>query len=123
VPGPSALTIPVGMVVGWIKGISSRDQIQNTSYPFTCPPQMHKDQIELHLPKGVKFTRLPPNLVVESGPFRYSANYTAVGQVIRAERTFTVSSKSIVCPPELSDDFNKVLKSMRKDMRSQIFIH
>ena len=122
VPGPSALTIPVGMTIGWIKGISLRDQIQNASYPFTCPPQMHKDQIELRLPKGIKFTRLPQNLDVESGPFRYSANYTGAGQVVRVERTFMVNGKSIVCPSTLSDGLNKVLKAMRKDMRSQIFI-
>lgn len=122
VPGPSALAIPVGLVVGWNKGISLRDQIQKASYPFTCPPQMHKDQIQLRLPKGVKITRLPKDIAVESGPFRYSAFYTTEGQVIHAERTFVVNGKSVVCAPELSRDFNLVLRAMRNDMRSQIFI-
>jgi len=76
----------------------------------------------LRLPKGVKITRLPKDIAVESGPFRYSAFYTTEWQVIHAERTFVVNGKSVVCAPELSRDFNLVLRAMRNDMRSQIFI-
>jgi hypothetical protein len=122
VPGPSAFALPTGMAVGWIRGTSMKERFQEASYSFICPPHRHFEQLQITVPKGTKVVRLPKDVKVQLGPFGYSARYTKTGNAVRAERLFVMNTKSHVCDASLNTEFNAVLKSMRRDMRSQIFI-
>ncbi len=122
IPGPSALTLPTGMVMGWIRGVASKNQIQHATHPFTCAPRKHVDQIQVRLPRGIQLMRLPSDVQVKRGPFSYTARYVRKGNLVRVQRTYAVETQSHVCDASLNDDFNAVLKAMRRDMRAQFFI-
>lgn len=121
IPGPSAMTIPMGLVPGQIKYLSRFVPVIDRKFPTYCHSTQHEEWVELSFPKEMKITRIPQNVEFASGTLRYSSSYALNRNTLKIKRTFSSIRQQSICGAESDkwyDDFTKVV---RRDLRQQVF--
>ena len=122
VPGPSAMTIPVGVAPGLVRGMATSSQPTQRRFDRYCLSWQHRVQIELRLPPQVQITRIPAGTRFQRGPLRYSATYRRTGQVVSITRELAADRPSHTCNASDDADWAALLRVLQRDLRGQIFL-
>ncbi len=121
IPGPAAMTIPVGVAPGGIAAVSRDRPEDSHDYPFVCQPYQLSERYEIELPKSVRITRIPPDVSFNKDDIQYTATYRLDGHKVFVTRVLAVEHASEVCAPGTEDLTKEFFALLRRDLRSQIF--
>ena len=121
IPGPSAMSIPVGVAPGFMKLMTKAQAPKNRRFQAVCFSSKHVEDVELEFPAEVQITRIPKAVTFDNGVIRYSARYELVNKTLKIQRTYQAKHASPICGANedvLWQQFHEVLT---RDMRSQVF--
>ena len=121
VPGPSAMTVPVGVAPGYIKWIASSTAPKARRYPSSCSSIRHTEFTELSFPAKTKLEVIPKSVQVTSGRMRYEASYRLKGKTLIVKREYASNRETSVCDANNDRHWEAISRVMERDMRSQIF--
>jgi len=121
VPGPSAMTVPVGVAPGYIKWIASSTAPKARRYPSSCSSIRHTELTELSFPAKTKLEIIPKSVQVTSGRMRYEASYRLKGKTLIVKREYASNRETSVCDANNDRHWEAISRVMERDMRSQIF--
>lgn len=119
IPGPGAFSIeplvfnqrPVAAYV------ASLMQPAEDVDSIACLGGEAEDDYVIELPANVKVTAMPPDLTIESGPYKYMASYKRQGRKLTVVRRFEDHTVGQVCQvvadPARKSFTDKVVKNMR----------
>ncbi|MEI6538128.1 MAG: hypothetical protein WCO86_01185, partial [Planctomycetota bacterium] len=96
-PGPSAMTIPVGLAPGRIKSGAKKQTPLARRFPYECSALRHTELTTLELPGNAPVERIPINVQFQSGPLSYTASYLLEGSVLKISRDYTARHTKSVC--------------------------
>lgn len=121
VPGPSAMTVPVGIAPGYLRNISKNTAPKSRRFPATCRSVRYVEKTELEFPRQIKVDRVPKNVKFKTGALQFHATYNLQGKTLTIHRQYTSDRGSSVC--DASDDrhWDAISEVLQHDMRSQIF--
>ena len=121
VPGPSALSIPVGLAPGRMKSLADVVLPKARRFPTFCSSTQHEEWIELAFPKDMKVTRVPKGVSFANGPLKYQSSYELKGQVLKIKRLYVSDRKQSICGAEDDKWFSDFTQVLRRDLRQQVF--
>lgn len=123
-PGPSAFTIPYGLVPGYIKALSKERPFANRRYPFVCGSARHLEHIEITIPKNIQITKIPSKAQGIMYGQTYISSYKQTGNIIDVTREYSEEIGRDSCTPkqEPAEPRRQMLGLMKTDLRSQIFV-
>lgn len=122
IPGPSALSLPVGVAPGYLKSMTKTSSLKNRRFPAYCFSNKHVEEVELELPTEVQITRIPKDVNFDNGMYRYTAKYTLEGKTLRSHRTYQAKHNSHICASNEDELWSELHEVLARDMRSQVFI-
>ena len=121
-PGPSAMTLPVGVTPGRIKGMAHYKPPAARRFPSACGSGKHSESISLQLPAHVQVERIPSNVNFRLGPLTYTASYALEGSLIKVHREFVSHRTRPTCDERDDKDWAALREALRHDLRAQIFL-
>ena len=121
VPGPSAMTIPYGLVPGHLKAMSNYTPPKARRYPLVCSSVRHTESTILTFPPTLKIERIPQGTHSTSGAFEYESRYTLKGQELKVQRVFTSRRSTPVCSAQDDKDWLDYRRVLQRDLRAQVF--
>ena len=121
-PGPSAMTLPVGVTPGRIKSIANYKPPAARRFPSACGSGRHSESISLRLPPNVQVERIPVNVNFRRGPLAYTARYVLEGSMIKVYREFVSHRTQPTCDARDDQDWTAMRDVLRRDLRAQIFL-
>jgi transglutaminase-like putative cysteine protease len=121
VPGPSAMTIPHGLVPGNLRRMASYKPPTVRRFPVLCGSRELSESISLTFPDGVLVERVPPDVQSKNGPYYYAASYKLVGQELQVERAYSSRRKTGVCNSTDDKHWNAFRAVLQRDLRGQVF--
>ena len=121
-PGPSAMTIPVGIAPGNIKWISMARANLKNKFPESCTTTRHIENTELVVPKGMVMQAVPKNVSFQRGALHYKASYTRKANTLNVRRELLIQRAQRFCMPSEEKDWLALTQVMKKDLRGQIFL-
>ena len=121
VPGPAAMTIPIGLASGNIRSRMSIKPLLNRQFPGVCTSMQHSEQIELAFTPEMRVTRIPPDVSFSRGPLSYQSSYRFKDQVLQVKRNYTVRRNSPVCNANDDRDYLALSEWLQRDFRAQVF--
>jgi transglutaminase-like putative cysteine protease len=122
VPGPSAMSIAVGLAPGRLRGMATSTPPAQRRFDRYCLSGQHREEIELRVPPRVRITRIPADTRFQRGTLRYSATYRRSGQVITITRDFAAERPSHTCNARDDADWAAFLRVLQRDLRGQVFL-
>lgn len=124
ISGLSAFSVPTGLAPGYIKNYSGEKPYDGRRFPYECGSSKHVEYVEISVPRGVSFSRIPKGVEASTISQSYKSTYEVKGGKIFITRTLTTERDADVCKPnKLQFDAQSFIQdAMRSDMRSQIFI-
>jgi len=123
VPGPSAMTIPVGVSPGKLKGMSTYKPPSVRRFPVVCTSGKYIEMVELKFPKDMKIERIPVNSSFKQGALIYKSNYELKGQVLFAYRELVTARGDRVCDSKDDADWVAFTAVLNRDLRQQVFFN
>ena len=120
-PGPSAMTIPIGISPGYLKSISGATAPKARRYPVGCRSLKYHEMTELVIPPELKIQHLPQSMRLSVGPMRYKANYTMRSGKLLVDREYVSIRDTSVCGAQDDQRWTKLSEALQRDMRNQIF--
>ena len=121
IPGPSAMTIPVGVAPGHIKQLAGGKSPKKRRFPFMCGSSRHLENIQIEFLPDMKIDRIPLGVQFSKGPIRYTSNYTLNGNTLNVLREFVGNRKKVICDDNDDRDWEKFLFELKRDLRQQVF--
>jgi hypothetical protein len=121
-PGPSAMTIPVGIAPGNIKWISMARANLKNKFPESCTTTRHIENTELVVPKGMVMQAVPKNVSFQRGALHYKASYTRKANTLNVRRELLIQRAQRFCLPSEEKDWLALTEVMKQDLRGQIFL-
>jgi transglutaminase-like putative cysteine protease len=121
VPGPGAMTIPVGVAPGELASIVNSRPPESFKYPYRCSTRIVTEQYEIAFPDNVKVSRIPQNSRYQTDEIQYESSYRLEGNKVMASRSLTIQRPNAVCMPEDLQAWRKFYSVLAKDVRGQIF--
>jgi hypothetical protein len=121
IPGPSAMTIPVGVAPGHIKQLAIGKSPKMRRFPMMCGSSRHLENIEIEFLPSMKIDRIPHAMNFSIGPIRYTSAYTLRGNTLSVQREFVVNRKKVICDDKDDRDWEKFSVELKKDLRQQVF--
>ena len=121
VPGPAAMTIPIGLASGNIRSRMSIKPLLNRQFPGVCTSMQHSEQIELAFMPEMQVTRIPPDVSFSRGPLSYQSSYRFKDQVLQVKRNYTVRRNGPVCNEKDDQDWLALSEWLQRDLRAQVF--
>jgi hypothetical protein len=121
-PGPSAMTIPVGIAPGNIKWISMARANLKNKFPESCTTTRHIENTELVVPKGMVMQAVPKNVSFQRGALHYKASYTRKANTLNVRRELLIQRAQRFCMPSEEKDWLALTQVMKQDLRGQIFL-
>ena len=123
VPGPSAMTIPVGVSPGKLKGMSTYKPPSVRRFPVVCTSGKYIEMVELKFLKDMKIERIPVNSSFKQGALIYKSNYELKGQVLFAYRELVTARGDRVCDSKDDADWVAFTAVLNRDLRQQVFFN
>lgn len=122
-PGPSAMTVPYGLVPGYIRTNTNFTPYEGRRNAYACGSNRYIENVELTLPNNIKVSRVPKSALAKVGPWSYRSNYRLKGNKIYVVREMAVDVQSDVCKPSQQRyrDQSHIIQRVNSDLRSQIF--
>jgi hypothetical protein len=121
VPGPAAMTIPIGVASGNIRSRMAIKPPPNRQFPGMCASMQHSEQIELAFTPEMQVTRIPPDVSFSRGPLSYQSSYRFKDQVLKVKRNYTVRRTASVCNEKDDRDWLALSEWLQRDLRAQVF--
>ena len=121
VPGPAAMTIPIGVASGNIRSRMAIKPPPNRQFPGMCASMQHSEQIELAFTPEMQVTRIPPDVSFSRGPLSYQSSYRFKDQVLQVKRNYTVRRTASVCNEKDDQDWLALSEWLQRDLRAQVF--
>jgi hypothetical protein len=121
VPGPGAMTIPVGVAPGELASIVNSRPPESFKFPYRCSTRIVTEQYEIAFPDNVKVSRIPQNSRYQTDEIQYESSYRLEGNKVMASRSLTIQRPNAVCQPEELQAWRKFYPVLAKDVRGQIF--
>ena len=121
VPGPGAMTIPVGLGPGELATIANDRPPEQFREPYTCSTRTVAEGYDIEFPKNVKVTRIPSAVSYKKDGIQYTSSYSQNGNIVTATRKLTVQRPGAVCQPAEMQKWKAFYQVFIKDMRGQIF--
>ncbi len=121
VPGPAAMTIPIGLGSGQIRSRIAIKPLLNRQFPGVCNSTQHSEQIELAFTPEMQVTRIPPDVSFSRGPLSYQSSYRFKDQVLQVKRNYTVRRTAPVCNEKDDRDWSALSEWLQRDLRAQVF--
>jgi hypothetical protein len=121
VPGPGAMTIPVGVAPGELASIVNSRPPELFKYPYRCSTRIVTEQYEIAFPDNVKVSRIPQNSRYQTEEIQYESSYRLEGNKVMASRSLTIQRPNAVCHPDELQAWRKFYPVLAKDVRGQIF--
>jgi transglutaminase-like putative cysteine protease len=121
VPGPGAMTVPVGLAPGELSQIANNRPPEKFENPYTCTSRMVKEAYQIQFPKNVKVTRIPPDVTYKKGNIEYESAYVQKDNLITVVRILEVQRPGAVCQPAELQKWKDFYQVFIKDIRGQIF--
>lgn len=121
IPGPAAITVPMGLAPREFDQIAYSKSIENPTKPAVCRSRTLEDIQVIEFPANVKVGLIPSNVRYEEGDIKYSSSYSKTDNVIEVRRQVVIQRPSMVCSPAQIKSWNKFIKVLQKDLRAQIF--
>jgi hypothetical protein len=121
IPGPSAMTIPVGVAPGRIKALAGGKAPKVRRYPTGCGSSRHVENIEIAFLPTMKIDRIPQDVKFALGPLRYASTYTLNGNALNVRREFVGNRKSVICSDKDDRDWERFSEELKRDLRQQVF--
>lgn len=121
VPGPGAMTIPVGLAPGELASIANSRPPEKFTVPYSCSTRSVTEQYQITFPKNVKVSRIPQNISYKKNNIEYTASYLEKDNQVRVIRNLEVQRPGAVCRPEELQKWKDFYQVFIKDMRGQIF--
>lgn len=121
VPGPGAMTIPVGLAPGELASIANSRPPEKFTVPYSCATRSVTEEYQIQFPKNVKVSRIPQNITYKKNNIEYTASYLEKDNQVTATRNLEVQRPGAVCKPEELQRWKDFYQVFIKDMRAQIF--
>jgi len=121
IPGPSAMTIPVGVAPGHIKQLAIGKSPKMRRFPMMCGSSRHLENIEIEFLPSMKIDRIPKAMKFTIGPIRYNSTYTLNGNTLSVRREFVGNRKKVICDDKDDRDWEKFSAELKRDLRQQVF--
>ena len=121
IPGPSAMTIPVGVAPGRIKALAGGKAPKVRRYPTGCGSSRHVENIEIAFLPTMKIDRIPQDVKFALGPLRYTSSYTLNGNTLHVRREFVGNRKTVICSDKDDRDWERFSVELKRDLRQQVF--
>jgi transglutaminase-like putative cysteine protease len=121
VPGPAAMTVPVGIAPGYLREISSSTVPKSRRFPASCRSVRYVEHTELEFPRQLHVQRVPKSVNFKSGPLQYQATYFLQGKTLTIKRQYTSNRPSSSCDASDDKNWDAISVVMQHDMRNQIF--
>ena len=121
VPGPSAMTVPVGIAPGYLREISSSTVPRSRRFPASCRSVRYVEHTELEFPRQLMVQRIPKSVNFKSGALIYQASYSLKGQTLTIKRQYSSNRPSSSCDASDDKNWTAISEVMQHDMRNQIF--
>jgi Domain of Unknown Function with PDB structure (DUF3857)/Transglutaminase-like superfamily len=120
-PGPAAMTVPVGVASGSIF-LAAKDKPNFIhDYPFACYPAESMESYEIKFPDKVKVTRIPESKDYVKDNVIYHSSYKLEDNAVKVDRHLIVNHETIACRPDQQDFSEEFFSFLQADLRSQIF--
>ena len=123
VPGPSAMTIPVGVSPGRLKGMSTYKPPRVRRFPVACTSGKYIEMVELRFPKDMKIERIPVSSSFRQGSLNYKSNYELKGRVLFAYRELVTTRGERVCDSKDDTEWMAFTAVLNRDLRQQVFFN
>jgi len=121
VPGPGAMTVPIGLAPGELAAIASDRPPEKFTIPYVCSTRMVGESYQIRFPDNTKVTRIPPNVSYKKAGIEYEAAYNEVKNNVFVIRKLAIQRPGAVCQPEELQNWKDFYQVFIKDMRGQIF--
>ena len=121
VPGPGAMTVPVGLAPGELAMIANDRPPEKFTLPYTCATRMVGEAYQITFPSNTKVTRIPPDVTYEKAGIKYESTYTERNNSILITRKLAIQRPGAVCQPAELQNWWDFYQVFIKDMRGQIF--
>jgi hypothetical protein len=121
VPGPSAMTVPVGIAPGYLREISSSTVPKSRRFPASCRSVRYVEHTELEFPRQLMVQRIPKSVNFKSGALLYQASYSLKGKTLTIKRQYSSNRPSSSCDASDDKNWTAISEVMQHDMRNQIF--
>jgi transglutaminase-like putative cysteine protease len=121
VPGPGAITVPVGLAPGELALIANDRPPEKFTVPYTCSTKKVGEAYQILFPNNVRVTRVPPNVAYEKNGIKYEATYHEVKNNVFVVRKLAIQRPGVVCEPGELQNWKDFYQVFIKDMRGQIF--
>ena len=121
VPGPGAMTVPIGLAPGELASIASDRPPEKFTVPYVCSTRMVGESYQIRFPDNTKVTRIPPNVSYKKAGIEYEATYNEVKNNIFVVRKLAIQRPGAVCEPGELQNWKDFYQVFIKDMRGQIF--
>ena len=121
VPGPGAITVPVGLAPGELAMIANDRPPEKFTKPYTCSTRMVGEAYQITFPSNTKVTRIPPDMTYEKAGLKYESTYTERNNSLLITRKLAVQRAGAVCQPAELQNWRDFYQVFIKDMRGQIF--
>jgi hypothetical protein len=119
-PGPAAMTVPVGLAPGVIRGMRNEKAAPQRRFEFYCGSHGYREETEIALPASTRIDRIPPSVSFKRGALRYSAQYQRRGQSLHVVREYTAHRAGLACNATNDADWAALLPVLQRDLRGQV---
>jgi transglutaminase-like putative cysteine protease len=121
VPGPGAMTVPIGLAPGELAAIASDRPPEKFTIPYVCSTRIVGEAYQIRFPDNTKVTRIPPNVSYKKAGIEYEATYNEVKNNVFVVRKLAIQRPGAVCEPGELQNWKDFYQVFIKDMRGQIF--
>jgi len=121
VPGPGAMTVPIGLAPGELAAIASDRPPEKFTVPYVCSTRTVGEAYQIRFPDNTKVTRIPPNVSYKKAGIEYEATYNEVKNNVFVVRKLAIQRTGAVCEPGELQNWKDFYQVFIKDMRGQIF--
>jgi transglutaminase-like putative cysteine protease len=121
VPGPGAISVPVGLAPGELAIIANDRPPEKFTKPYTCSTRMVGEAYQIQFPSNAKVTRIPPDVTYERAGIKYESTYTERNNSLLVTRKLAIQRAGAVCQPAELQNWRDFYQVFIKDMRGQIF--
>ena len=121
VPGPGAMTVPIGLAPGELALIASDRPPEKFTVPYVCSTRIVGEAYQIRFPDNTKVTRIPPNVSYKKAGIEYEATYNEIKNNIFIKRKLSIQRPGAVCEPGELQHWKDFYQVFIKDMRGQIF--
>ena len=121
VPGPAAISVPMGLAPRELEQIAFSKSIENPTKPVVCRSRTIEDTQTISFPPNVRIGLIPIGVEYKQGDIQYNVSYIKKDNQIEIKRKAVIQHPSMVCGPSQIRAWNKFVGVVQKDLRAQIF--